>query len=344
MCTAQITDVSKALTKETPAYNIYSTIHHTDTEWDSDGFQLTKAYVMAVFSELAYINMVEYDFEKNDRYKIIPSLTQREMITRRWSIDITAATPSMIDGYSEVFVINRFVYLVYRTTRFVVVAVRGTEFFSFDWLINFNIKKNGAYHQGFYEEAQNAVGPLEQAVERAAEERIGPTEIRSVYFTGHSMGGAVAAILAQIWGGSLRPRFPYIFASPRFAVSLSMSIQARPPYSYRIPGDLVPHLPPQAMGFADIAGSQIIPQDKEDQSGLATLSKWMLLGPKAREPHSMEFYRQNVGRELERNIKFLEANRRYTESFGDDSHIPVNFPHDAYIQSINNYINNLAER
>lgn len=341
MCTAQVTDVTRALTRETPVYNVYSTIHYTDTSWDSDDFELTKAYVMAVFSELAYINTTEYDFEENIRYKIIPSLTRREMISRRWSINITAATPTLIEGFSEAFVVNRFVYLVYRTTRFVVVAVRGTDWYS-DWLINFNIKKTGDYHRGFHKEARSAVGELKSAVQRAAQHRVGPSQIRSVYFTGHSMGGAVAAILAQIWDGPLCPRYPYIFASPRFAVS--QSVQARKPYSYRIPGDLVPHLPPRRMGFADIAEAQIIPQDKEDQSGLATLSKWIFFGPKARAPHAMELYRHNIGRELANNISFLEANRKFAESYGDGSKIPVDFPHDIYIKSIEQHLDQRTMR
>jgi hypothetical protein len=189
--------VIEAFRGATPLSRLYSHINRLSNDWSSDQRARNKAYVFACFSELAYLHLAQHELPRRDRYKIFPSITLRDFIARNIRIDVRVVFPAVGDiEVIEVIETQWFVYVVLKTTRFIVVAVRGTVSLE-DWGINLNAlktqAKDGGYHRGFYREAQSVLLALEQAIEQKAERTV------PLYFTGHSLGGAVAGTLATMW-------------------------------------------------------------------------------------------------------------------------------------------------
>jgi hypothetical protein len=255
-----------------------------------------KAYVMACLSEGAYLHLTEREVPDHDRYKIFPSIIQWELIRRRWRMDASRIFRRIIEEVAtlEIIEIGQFIYTVYAFSDFVVTAVRGTRPKSFeDWIINLNAIKSGTfernYHRGFFREAKKAEPALKETLARIGRDRA------RLYFTGHSMGGAVAAILSSEWNSDQPVMTPYLFASPRYA--MASVVRDKPPYGYIASNDMVPHVPPRRLGFADAGRPpELLCPGQSQLSGLRTLIHWATPGNGFARPHSMELYRYEIGR------------------------------------------------
>lgn len=179
--------------------------------------------------------------------------------------------------------------MVIRIPAACVIAVRGTHSLA-DVLLDLRATKIqttiGTLHTGFGQEATDALPRLQKLVGNDL----------PLYFTGHSMGAAVAAILPRIWTGSIRLMTPYLFASPRFAGRKSFT--PRPSYSYVRPLDVIPYVPPSFFGYQDnIPAPQTVPSSARRHGwigcSLATLKQLFAT-------HSIEGYRVGLGREVAR--------------------------------------------
>lgn len=205
---------------------------------------LTTAYIMACLSEIAYLRLTAKELGEAGRYKLFrPSVTAHALARMSVSIDLEAIL-QVADINAEMIERENFIYSIYRFGEVVVVAVRGTVMLSIrDWLIDLNVRKipakTGKYHKGFGEEAH-----------QARDEDLLPrlSETRTIYFTGHSLGAAVASILAQIWPCEQAVRTPYVFASPRFGSKEAAGQSRR--FGFRRPFDPVPRVPPEIAGFS----------------------------------------------------------------------------------------------
>ena len=226
-----------AFRDKSPLRSPYSVISK-GMDWQADTRTPLKAYLFSCFSELTYLYVAAHEVAGHDRYKLFPSLALRQLISEGLRIDFVTVLQQVGDIFVEIIELERFIYFVFRTNQFMVIAVRGTASGA-DWTIIVNARKRGGYHLGFYDEAARAMPALVKAVGDA----------NRVYFTGHSLGGAVAGVLGQIWPEPSRRKTPYVYASPRFG---SREVVRRlPPFGYVAPRDIVPHLPPAFLGFAD---------------------------------------------------------------------------------------------
>ena len=211
---------------------------------DSQDRQAELAYLMSCLSELAYHDLKEQELDSGGRYKrFVPSLAAKLLLEIGARVDVRGAFES-VDAQVETLAPRNFAYTLYRFGDSVVVAVRGTVLLSAkDWLIDINAQKvsvrAGHYHKGFADEARNAL-----------EEDLWPklNEAKSIYFTGHSLGGAVASILALEWPNRGAVKSPFVFASPRFGSWQAAGETFR--FGYRRPADPIPHLPPAIAGFS----------------------------------------------------------------------------------------------
>jgi hypothetical protein len=96
---------------------------------------------------------------------------------------------------------------------------------------------------------------------------------RPLILTGHSLGGAISAILHTFWDGlqpelatqGTRPVCTYTFAMPRFGDAEAVR-HATNLYPIYHPGDWVPTLPPVAAGFADVDSEYALMDDGLDQT------------------------------------------------------------------------------
>ena len=160
-------------------------------DWDGPAFSVEKSYCLALFSELSYYHITKMETNETRRIKVVPCGAYQTILREGLVVDITTMLrpldvpePIIIEGrYTVIFVIP--------LRNIVIVAIRGTAR-AYDWLYNLNAlpsKRHGlVFHRGFLKEALNQLPDLVTAIESLG----GNAE--HVYFTGYSLGGAVASV------------------------------------------------------------------------------------------------------------------------------------------------------
>lgn len=282
-------DIITAFRDTTPMSGLYRVIR-TVKNWNSDDRNQIKAYIMACFSEIAYLHLTEHELAERDRYKIFsPSIIHSLLLERGPRMDLATVMLQVADIPIKLIETGRFLYVIYKVGNFVVIAVRGTVDWR-DWWLDSKAHKDpgphGFYHRGFQDEAKIAL-PLLLA-------EVG--DQRPLYITGHSLGGAVASILSIYWRGP-RPQTPYVFASPRFGTPPAALGQPR--YVYVRPADLVPHLPPRFMGYSDHGGQfETLPVGEKRRPGWRVLYDGIVGRLNFAAPHSMEAHRALLGAQI----------------------------------------------
>jgi lipase (class 3) len=224
--------------------------------WRDPEFALTKAHLCGAFAEFAYLEVPEMELIGSDRLKLIPSFDLADLIN-------TGTTHSAIEllrrwELNETFVVvtGRAIALGVATPFLIVIAIRGTApWYSYsDWMINLNTKKIGdslvptpAIHCGFYEATYDLCYQLNLKLRPWLNKQL------PIYITGHSLGGAMSAILYGLWRQLLpdiacvaEPTSAYIFGAPRHATAPAIDLLA-PAYHIYSPKDLVPCTPPKGI-------------------------------------------------------------------------------------------------
>lgn len=279
---------------------------HGGINWASDALCDQKAYLLACLSELSYCMTSQHDLtapKKTSRFKVIDSqLWERVGATMR--IDYREAV-RRFDLQPEIIVTERYVYLILRMSNVLIVAVRGTQGGQ-DWFVNLAAaplldRRVEAAHSGFAGEAHGALDQLSRAV---------PAGVSHIYCTGHSLGGAVASVLARDWRDS-RVRRAYTFGAPRFGNV--RYVEHRRPIAFGKPSDIVPHVPPRLYGYAD---AEIPVRSVTDQPmpkrGFGVGWQWLsgapsaMMGGRFALEHSIERYRRLLGLRLATASDFPE--------------------------------------
>ena len=293
-------DAMKAFRNSTPVSRIYELINDPKIKWANDEHITIKAYIMACFSELAYLHLTEYELTNEPRYKLFnPSLALDDFIKRGIRINLRDILINL-DIPISVIETDNFVYVISKFRDFHIVAVRGTTFkknnkISLDEVkIDLNAwhyqAPQGKYHRGFGKEAERAIPLLQNEIDN----------VSKIYFTGHSLGAAVASILTQLWPNKSEVAKPYIFSSPRFGTNLAVNWLPR--YSYANPKDIVPHLPPKVIGYSDLGAEfYMIPTSKHRSSGFMSV----LHTVRVKKYHSIEALRRGIGKSVQ--IDFPET-------------------------------------
>lgn len=142
--------------------------------------------------------------------------------------------------------------------RTVVVCFRGTETNDLgDWLTDADTSLvagplGGRVHEGFYD----ALSHVWQAVDRAVG-RFDPHKAKPLWITGHSMGGALAALAAARWlDRGRRVSGIYTFGQPRtgdgtFARNFNFELKCNA-FRFVNNNDLVTRIPPRALGYSHL--------------------------------------------------------------------------------------------
>ncbi|HSO21150.1 MAG TPA: lipase family protein [Desulfosarcina sp.] len=120
---------------------------------------------------------------------------------------------------------------------YAVLVFRGTSGRLSNWLFNLDMvacpwPSGGAVHRGFKNSLESIWDAIAPVLERVR---------RPLFFTGHSLGGALATL-----GASLHPpRAVYAFGAPRVGdAAFARSLAGVPVYNVFNPKDIVPGLPP----------------------------------------------------------------------------------------------------
>lgn len=157
-----------------------------------------------------------------------------------------------------------------------VVAIRGTEGI-LEWirdlhakLVDFPATPGGKVEQGFaqfYASLRTGPGGNHPRVAEVLDQLV-PAGVTTLRLTGHSLGSALATLLAAEVAVHTRFQSPvvYTFASPRvgdkvFAGTYDSLVQT----SWRISNmnDIIPHLPPQWVGYVHVDAE--IPINSDDR-------------------------------------------------------------------------------
>ncbi|WP_338658675.1 lipase family protein [Yersinia intermedia] len=285
-----------------------------NTNWDNEWFDPTKAHICCRLSQISYLAIPRYEFEKRGRFKVIPSdeyqSIMRNGITGAILTEekLSGLIPQAIDNGEapSTFVISgeQVVHVGVRVNNIIFVAVRGTaklyeSSIFYDIGLDFNIRKVRIFdsillHKGFYSAAMENLQDLYKKLHELADDR---SDVK-VIFTGHSLGGAIAAILTnhfhkllpntdrayypfshRRWPGNNMRQFrdnlslhsSYTFGTPR-VMNLAGASYLMSPYTICHVNDAIANIPPKFLNYADFTFR--LEMDLDNYSIRDSTKKW----------------------------------------------------------------------
>jgi triacylglycerol lipase len=230
--------------------------------------------------------------------------------------------------FSEVTIINKFLGKDIDTQGFIasddnhiLVTFCGSESFH-DWWTNLTfISETGPFpgtevHKGF----QDALVPTLIRIASDAQ-RYNPASNKKIWITGHSLGGALAVLLtAMLTADNVPVAGLYTYGAPRVGDTKFEEIfNDRFANAYRVvnENDMVPHLPPEFLGFSHTGQRVLFRKDGVRSDDRETwyefqkmMGSWLSNLTKAKvfikEPHLLahsEGYLQKLKRDFERAMR-----------------------------------------
>jgi hypothetical protein len=262
-------------------------------------FDIVKNGASTIVAHLAYCAVGTDEKERRNRAKVVPCRVYQDLLVSG-DIDLIEILASVDFQDVEIVRTKSFVAVIIPAHERFHIGVRGTQF-AYDWLINASAWKardgNGlSFHRGFLREAQLLGAALLERLHQRYGERMSRHN-SAIYLAGHSLGGAVAAILSQ-----MRSPVPikacYMFGTPRIAKAAHVASRYQP-FATRRDLDIVPHCPPSVFGYTNFANqiaSNGSPYTAAGGLELYFFASWLLSLAVKQFPnnHSMERYRLEV--------------------------------------------------
>ncbi|WP_347941826.1 lipase family protein (plasmid) [Enterobacter kobei] len=278
------------------------------------------AYLCSLFAEVPYHHIPELEFDDKKRAKIISSKAYRELVASQVSggLDVsrTLAEVDYVEGPEQSDVViaetERTIAVGVLFDRMLFIGFRGTILNSLsDWYVNARLPKtplnsyervtvgkiyksrHGSCHKGFGDEAKRISSEI---MKKLTDRQI--REPDEVYLTGHSLGGAVAALSQEFIKFAETHVFTY--GAPRYCdKNAVISHPYNRPQMYRREGDMVPSVPPLWMGYGEEpvqygVNGEVYPHNKE--LFCSSLVRWIRFGWGRAKSHDMENYRADLGR------------------------------------------------
>jgi hypothetical protein len=247
--------------------------------WRAPDFTKEKAFISGVFAKIAYLCIPTYELQAHAGEKVIPCFTWDELCKQQLQFDLRRFIVRADFDAENAFILPsaHAVAVGIPHPDVVFIALRGTRpLYLSDWRADVaagprQIAVNGgaggphAYrvHAGFFDAVDEFMQPLASWVASYVGRQSPPPP---VYVVGHSLGGAMTAVLRALDGAAVsvaygapfaqRPRIgihsAYTFGMPRYGDSEMVTRLPTPFHIYSLL-DLVPSVPPRALGFADAA-------------------------------------------------------------------------------------------
>lgn len=290
-------------------------------DWRETGFDIKKAYVCALFSELTYYRIPDFETKDADRVNVIPCLAYQQAVREGRSLDFDQIMRSL--DFDQVFVVIRRYAIVVgvRTPNMIIIAIRGTQYL-YDWFVNLRAYKHiirglhhlkdfseVGFHSGFFRAIYPCFEPISNEIDKF---KLSHNDDIPIYVTGHSLGGALAAILQVLWRAHpLKPGIyagaitrsdkifaGYTFGMPRYGDMMAVS-QCATPYHLYNELDIVPNVPPKWLGFENcfsefrLDGTSLENSQRRESVKFASWLMQLVTG-KAVANHAMELYRKRT--------------------------------------------------
>jgi hypothetical protein len=239
------------------------------SDWENSRFHWEKAFVACVFSAAAYEEMPRFELKSAKRAKVIPCDGYQANFARaREEAKEHSLSRLETDQTFAVIIRDRIVVVVTKVQNVVFIALRGTTLSFSDFKADLDARKvrypvgwgdSVRLHRGFLDAVLDC---FDEVMERVVEV-IDPGN--PIYVTGHSLGGAMAAIFyAKLERAGAYPHqynnpatACYTFGMPRFG-DLSAKSLLPSPYHVFNQFDAVPTVPPTFLGFADCGTERCI--------------------------------------------------------------------------------------
>jgi hypothetical protein len=263
---------------------------------------LTMRYVCALFAELAYCHIPQWEMDGQHRAKVIPCEAYETLRRRGLATNVLGVLAQLDFGEAFVAEDRGVIAVGVRFNDLVFIGFRGTAFL-YDWKINLRSRLMSVDHRFYYVGGRVHVGFAEEALRISL--KVGDIlrekglEDRRIFLSGHSLGGAVAALArnsTSLWGGTT-----CIFGAPRYADLTAYAVfPGPPPLHVRRPEDLVPAVPPRRRGYVDhpydfrTSGEPFF-QLKSRRAWLVDARTWGRFVRRKFAAHGMETYRAEVG-------------------------------------------------
>lgn len=247
----------------TEAWNVINSVK----DWNDESFDWNKAYVASIFSKVAYLHIPEYELKNSNRANLIPCEEYREIIKsgKRSSLPEILRSSDL----SDFFIVERpyAIAVTVKVKNILFISMRGTQKL-YDWLVNLNAMRSRPhpnkdidiyFHKGFHKAATSCIDEIFSEIAK----RYGKDN--KIYVTGHSLGGALAAILHGLLNedfyryrynsrnrinDKFRTLSCYVFGMPRYGNFHAMEHFVSPYHIYN-QGDIVPTVPSKYFGFED---------------------------------------------------------------------------------------------
>ena len=178
-------------------------------DWDKTIFCWKKAFISAVFSNVAYCHISELELKNTKNVNLIPSEEYEKSINGFLKENIKPTDIRVLLEQAELettslIIESQFaVASVVRINNIVFVSLRGTEISNiYDWRINFNALKTPPHHSSFpkvklHRGVYKSVLSFKEQLEKTIMDQF-PEDVM-IYVTGNSLGGALAAVLYGLW-------------------------------------------------------------------------------------------------------------------------------------------------
>ena len=293
-------------------------------DWNDRAFSWRKAYICSVFSRLAYEVVPKFELKKSKRAKIIPCDGYQAHISR-WesSADLPGEIQLDLETPVRIIVRRHVIVTITRINNVIFIALRGTTLSFADVIADIDFRKidfgwgfraKMQVHHGFFDAVLECFDEVVENVKALT----GGARV-PLYVTGHSLGGAMAAVLnARLAEADYHPRFRpriygipdvtscYSFGMPRFQDVTAKAILPQPYHIFN-ELDVIPTLPPTVLGFADAPNERCL----NANSQLATLVE------KGNLPFRIKSFKPSIlgisDHRMERYLERLDAMRLSSE-------------------------------
>ena len=308
-----------------------------DKSWKSPHVR----YLCALCSELTYYHVPQFEIDNAKRAKRVPCNAYQRIVVSGKSTNIERITTYVDVPIAFIVVERSCIAIGLRVREYLFIAFRGTSLM-YDWFKNLmawktrfisgvphvfidlasfpwpvlSIDTQGTCHRGFLEEASRVA--LRLIDEMSALQ----SKPKHIFVTGHSMGGAIAALCEHILARHLPNFFKFdqnhradasnvtkvIFGSPRYGdlalyMRLNFNYPAHVRYQENQKEDIVPYFPPKLLGYCDHI-LEIGIDGERTFASFHLMEKWrryLLIFDFVRRKfsfHSIETYRKAIGRNV----------------------------------------------